>query len=69
MRTEFFKSRIFFYIFLAIVSLDFVNGLLLVSKPTEIAGILVLKWLKLLISFSTFLMNFFRDLGFSKSLK
>ena len=54
MRTEFFKSRIFFYIFLAIVSLDFVNGLLLVYKPTEIAGILVLKWLKLLISFSAF---------------
>ena len=60
MRTEFFKSRIFFYIFLAIVSLDFVNGLLLVSKPTEIAGILVLKWLKLLISFSTFLMFFLK---------
>lgn len=60
MRTEFFKSRIFFYIFLAIVTLDFVNGLLLVSKPTEIAGILVLKWLKLLISFSTFLMFFLK---------
>ena len=37
------------------MSLDFVEmELLLVSKPTEIAGILVLKWLKLLISFSVF---------------
>lgn len=60
MRTELFKNKIFFYIFLAIVSLDFINGLLLVSKPTESTGIIILKWLKLIISFSAFLMFFLK---------
>lgn len=58
MRTELFKNKIFFYIFLVIVSLDIINGLLLVSTPTESIGIIILKWLKLIISFSAFLMFF-----------
>lgn len=60
MRTELFRNKVFFYIFLAIVSLDFINGLLLVSKPTESTGIIILKWLKLAISFCAFLMFFLK---------
>ena len=60
MRTELFGNNVFFYIFLVIISIDFVNALLLVSKPTENIGILVLKWLKLIISFIALLMFFLK---------
>ena len=60
MRTELFGNNVFFYIFLVIISIDFVNALLLVSKPTENIGILVLKWLKLIIGFIALLMFFLK---------
>ncbi len=60
MRTELFRNKIFFYIFLAIVGLDFMSGLLHVSKPTESTGIIVFKWLKLMICLSAFLMFFIK---------
>lgn len=60
MRTELFKSKVFFYIFLIIIGIDVFNGLLQISKISESLGINVLKCLKLAISFAALLMFFLK---------
>ncbi|MDR2205304.1 MAG: hypothetical protein LBE36_04020 [Flavobacteriaceae bacterium] len=60
MRTELFKNKIFFYIFLLIVGIDFINALFQISKPTDLTGILILKIVKIIIDILAILMFFIK---------
>lgn len=60
MRTELFKSKVFFYILLIIIGVDVFNGFVQISKISEILGINVSNWLKLIISFVALLMFFLK---------
>ncbi|WBV59383.1 hypothetical protein PFY12_09970 [Chryseobacterium camelliae] len=60
MRTELFRNKIFFYIFLFIVGIDVAASLIQISRPAGSIGIIIFKILKLLVCLLAFVMFFIK---------
>ncbi|MCE3075257.1 hypothetical protein [Chryseobacterium gwangjuense] len=60
MRTELFRNKIFFYIFLFIVGVDVAASLIQISRPAESTGVVIFKILKLLVCLLAFVMFFIK---------